>query len=126
MRRNPFRIALLAAAALTLSLAPPAAAAEPAPINAPSAALAQAAPKAPAKAPQHIVDLKLGYATFSKHCTGCHVSVADPERPGKTRDEWYRIVRLMREHGLRLPDEDADQIVDLLFSLRRGAEKDPG
>lgn len=126
MRRSPFRTAALAVAVLTLSPNLPAAAEEPTPASAPTATLAQAAPKAPLKASQNIVELKLGYATFSKHCTGCHVSVADPERPGKTRDEWYRVVRLMKEHGLRLSEEESDQIVDLLFALRRGMEKDPG
>jgi len=66
------------------------------------------------------------FAVFKKHCTQCHVSVADPERPGKTRDEWYAIINLMEGHGLRISQEEADMIVDLLFSLRRGIEDTPG
>jgi len=66
------------------------------------------------------------FVVFKKHCTQCHNSVADPERPGKTRDEWYRIINLMEGHGLAITQEEADLIVDLLFSLRRGIEDTPG
>lgn len=66
------------------------------------------------------------YAVFNKYCVQCHVSVADPERPGKTRDEWYRIVNLMHEQGLVLTQDEADMIVDLLFKLRRGIEDQAG
>jgi len=66
------------------------------------------------------------FVTFKKHCTQCHNSVADPERPGKTRDEWYRIVNLMQSHGLDISEDEADIIVDLLFTLRRGIEDTPG
>ena len=60
------------------------------------------------------------YAVFKKHCTQCHESVADPEKPGKARDEWYRIINLMEGHGLNISQDEADMIVDLLFALRRG------
>lgn len=85
--------------------------------------------------PAHIVnpgpvtkayDRKLEFAVFNKNCTQCHVSVADPERPGKTRDEWYRIVNLMEGHGLVVTQEEADMIVDLLFKLRAGVEDQAG
>ena len=66
------------------------------------------------------------FAVFKKHCTQCHNSVADPERPGKTRDEWYAIINLMEGHGLTISQEEADMIVDLLYSLRRGIEDTPG
>lgn len=66
------------------------------------------------------------FAVFQKHCTQCHNSVADPERPGKTRDEWYRVINLMEGHGLNIAQEDADMIVDLLYNLRRGIEDTPG
>jgi|OpeIllAssembly_1097287.scaffolds.fasta_scaffold89604_2 hypothetical protein len=59
-------------------------------------------------------------------CTGCHVSVVDPERPGKTRDEWYAVVRLMQSHGFRLTDQETELIVDHLYAVRRGIEKTPG
>jgi cytochrome c5 len=66
------------------------------------------------------------FAVFQKHCVQCHNSVADPERPGKTRDEWYRIINLMEVHGLKISQAEADMIVDLLFNLRRGIEDTPG
>ncbi len=59
-------------------------------------------------------------------CTGCHVSVVDPERPGKTRDEWYAVVRLMESHGFKLTDQETELIVDHLYAVRRGVEKTPG
>lgn len=69
---------------------------------------------------------KLRYALFQKHCTACHDSVADPERPGKTRDEWYRLIVLMRSHGLSINQREAEMIVDLLYELRKGAENEAG
>ncbi len=66
------------------------------------------------------------FVVFQKHCVQCHNSVADPERPGKTRDEWYRIINLMEVHGLEISQAEADMIVDLLFNLRRGIEDTPG
>jgi len=69
---------------------------------------------------------QLEFAIFNKHCTQCHNSVADPERPGKTRDQWYAIINLMESHGLNIPQEEADMIVDLLYNLRRGVEAEAG
>lgn len=66
------------------------------------------------------------FAVFQKHCVQCHNSVADPERPGKTRDEWYATINLMEGHGLNISQEEADMIVDLLYNLRRGMEQTPG
>jgi len=66
------------------------------------------------------------FAVFNKHCVQCHNSVADPERPGKTRDEWYATINLMEGHGLDISQEEADMIVDLLYNLRRGMEDTPG
>lgn len=66
------------------------------------------------------------FAVFNKHCVQCHNSVADPERPGKTRDEWYATINLMEGHGLDISQEEADMIVDLLYNLRRGMEQTPG
>lgn len=77
--------------------------------------------------PQAVSQQKqLEFAVFKKNCTQCHNSVADPERPGKTRDEWYRIVNLMERHGLDISQQEADMIVDLLYALRPGIEKTPG
>jgi hypothetical protein len=66
------------------------------------------------------------YQLIQQKCTGCHVSVADPERPGKTRDEWFAVVRLMSAHGIGLTDQEVEAIVDHLYAVRRGMEKDPG
>jgi hypothetical protein len=66
------------------------------------------------------------YQLIVQKCTGCHVSVVDPERPGKTRDEWYAVVRLMQVHGFKLTDQETELIVDHLYAVRRGIEKTPG
>lgn len=66
------------------------------------------------------------YQLIEQKCTGCHVSVVDPERPGKTRDEWYAVVRLMQSHGFKLTDQETELIVDHLYAVRRGIEKTPG
>lgn len=66
------------------------------------------------------------YQLIVKKCTGCHVSVVDPERPGKTRDEWYAVVRVMQVHGFNLTDQETEAIVDHLYAVRRGIEKTPG
>jgi hypothetical protein len=66
------------------------------------------------------------YQLILQKCTGCHVSVVDPERPGKTRDEWYAVVRLMQAHGFKLSDQETELIVDHLYAVRRGIEKTPG
>ena len=66
------------------------------------------------------------YQLIVQKCTGCHVSVVDPERPGMTRDEWYAVVRLMQGHGFKLTDQETEIIVDHLYAVRRGIEKTPG
>jgi len=67
------------------------------------------------------------FAVFKKHCVQCHDSVADPERPGKTRIEWYAIINLlMTSHGLEISQEEADIIADLLYSLRPADMFTPG
>lgn len=69
---------------------------------------------------------KAAYQLFQKKCLSCHVSVADPERPGKTRDEWVVVVKFMDKHFVNLSDAEADLIIDLLYSLRPGVEKEAG
>lgn len=85
-----------------------------------------AAQAADPAAEKRVADRKLEFAVFQHHCTSCHNSVADPERPGKTRDEWYRIVALMQGHGLIITPDETDMIVDLLYTLRPGMEDNPG
>lgn len=66
------------------------------------------------------------FQIYQKRCLGCHDSVADPEKPGRTRDEWHIVVNLMHGYGLKLTSEEGEAITDLLFDLRRGIEKDAG
>lgn len=66
------------------------------------------------------------YALFNQKCLSCHVSVADPERPGKTRDGWMVVVKFMDKHFVELTEAEADYLVDFLFALRPGTEKEPG
>lgn len=87
---------------------------------------AKAAPKIAPNPKAKPADKQYEFAVFKKHCTQCHNSVADPERPGKTRDEWYAIINLMEGHGLNISQSEADMIVDLLYNLRRGVEENPG
>ena len=79
--------------------------------------------KKPAPAAQAQKD---AYQLYQSKCLDCHVSVADPERPGKTRDSWAVVVKFMDKHYVNLSDAEADKLVDLLFALRKGLEKDPG
>ena len=66
------------------------------------------------------------YQLYKQKCLGCHDSIADPEKPGQTRDEWHIVVNIMHKHGLDLTDEESEQMIDLLYELRRGLEKDAG
>lgn len=70
--------------------------------------------------------LEQAYKTYTQKCLGCHVSVADPEKPGRTRDDWHIVVNVMHDYGLDLTGEESDQIIELLYHLRRGMEKQPG
>ena len=66
------------------------------------------------------------YALYQQKCLGCHLSVADPEKPGRTRDDWYLVVQVMHKFGLGLTDAETGTIVDLLYNLRKGMEKEAG
>ena len=66
------------------------------------------------------------YSLHQSKCLGCHISVADPEKAGRTRDDWHQVVEVMHGYGLDLNDAESDMIVDLLYELRQGMEKDPG
>lgn len=78
------------------------------------------------KAKMAAKEQKAAYALYQKKCLSCHLSVADPERSGKTRDEWTLVVRYMDKHYVQLTDEEAAKIIDLLYSIRRGLEKEAG
>ena len=66
------------------------------------------------------------YGVYKQKCLGCHESVADPEKPGRTRDDWHLVVNVMHGYGLELTNEESEMIIDLLFDLRGGLEKEAG
>lgn len=66
------------------------------------------------------------YAVYTQKCLGCHASVADPERPGRTRDDWHLVVHVMHDYGTDMSDQESAMIVDLLYSLRKGMEREAG
>jgi len=71
-------------------------------------------------------DFRKAYEVYSQKCTSCHVSVADPEKPGRTRDDWLIVVNVMHDFGLDLTNDESDLIIDLLYKLRRGMEREAG
>ncbi|MBW2336760.1 MAG: cytochrome c [Deltaproteobacteria bacterium] len=66
------------------------------------------------------------FQVYQQKCLGCHDSVADPEKPGRTRDDWHLIINIMHDYGLDLTEEQGEQIIDLLYDLRRGLEREAG
>jgi len=79
-----------------------------------------------AQADQKKLNHEQAYKVYTKNCLDCHDSIADPEKPGKTRDEWHIVVNMMHKYGLGLTQEESEQIVDLLYDLRKGIEKEAG
>lgn len=69
---------------------------------------------------------KQAFAIYQKKCLGCHDSVADPEKPGRTRDDWFLVVNVMHGYGFDLSNQEAEAITDLLYDLRKGLEREPG
>jgi hypothetical protein len=68
-----------------------------------------------------------GYALNQKYCTSCHDSVADPEKPGFTRDTWHLILNIMHKHGLqKISPEENDALIDYFFTIRKGMEAEAG
>ena len=73
--------------------------------------------------------MKMQHEAFQLYqikCMGCHDSVADPEKPGRTRDDWHLVVNVMHGYGLDMTDAESEKIVDLLYNLRQGIEKEAG
>jgi len=66
------------------------------------------------------------FEVYKQKCLGCHDSVADPEKPGRTRDDWHLVVNVMHGYGLPLTNEESEMLIDLLYELRRGLEKEAG
>ena len=79
-----------------------------------------------AQADQKKLDHEQAFRVYAKNCLDCHDSVADPEKPGKTRDDWHIVVNVMHQYGLGMTQEESEQIVDLLYDLRKGMEKEAG
>lgn len=79
-----------------------------------------------AQADQKKLNHEQAYRLYTKNCLDCHDSVADPEKPGLTRDEWHIVVNIMHQYGLGMTQEESEQIVDLLYDLRKGMEKEAG
>jgi hypothetical protein len=72
------------------------------------------------------IEHQKAFAIYKNKCLSCHDSVADPEKPGHTRDDWFLKVNIMHGYGLDLTDQEAAAIVDLLYDLRKGLEKEAG
>jgi hypothetical protein len=66
------------------------------------------------------------YSVYQSKCLTCHDSVADPEKSGRTRDDWHLVVQVMHKYGLDLTVEESEMIIDLLYDLRRGMEREAG
>ncbi|MGD1970582.1 MAG: cytochrome c [Desulfobacterales bacterium] len=78
------------------------------------------------KAKAKNMDRMKAYQVYQAKCTGCHDSVANPELPGRTRDDWHLVVNVMHGYGLGLSTEDSEMIIDLLYQLRKGLEREAG
>jgi hypothetical protein len=66
------------------------------------------------------------YQVYQQKCLGCHDSVANPELPGRTRDDWHLVVNVMHGYGMDLSTEESEMIIDLLYDLRTGLEREAG
>ncbi|MCF6265470.1 MAG: hypothetical protein L3J57_02860 [Desulfuromusa sp.] len=68
-----------------------------------------------------------GYALNNKYCVSCHDSVADPGKPGFTRDTWHLIINIMHKNGLEnLSAEESGALVDYFYKIRKGLEREAG
>ena len=72
------------------------------------------------------IEHQKAFAVYQKKCLSCHDSVADPEKLGRTRDDWFMVVNVMHGYGLDLTNQEAEAITDLLYDLRKGLEKEAG
>ncbi len=78
------------------------------------------------KAKQKSMDRLKAHKVYQEKCLGCHDSVADPEKQGRTRDDWHLVVGVMHGYGLDLSTEEGELIIDLLYDLRKGLEREAG
>ncbi len=72
------------------------------------------------------VESQKAYKLVNQKCLGCHDSVADPERPGKTRDDWNLVIEVMHKQGVKLKPAESEMLIDYLYNLRKGIEKEAG
>ena len=79
-----------------------------------------------AKQAKKSVEHQKAFKLYANKCLGCHDSLADPEKPGRTRDDWHLVVNVMHQYGLDMTEEEADIIIDLLYDLRKGMEREAG
>jgi hypothetical protein len=78
------------------------------------------------KAKEKGMDRVKAYKAYQQKCLGCHDSVANPEKPGRTRDDWHLVVNVMHGYGLDISMEESEMIIDLLYDLRKGLEREAG
>ena len=78
------------------------------------------------KAKSKSMDHMKAYKVYQQKCTGCHDSVANPEQPGRTRDDWHLVANVMHGYGLEISMEEREMIIDLLYDLRKGLEREAG
>ena len=90
------------------------------------AALFLAAVNGGAQEAKKKVENKKAYKLYNQKCLGCHNSVADPEKPGKTRDDWHLVIEVMHKHGVKLTMAESELLIDYLYNLRKGIEKEAG
>jgi len=69
---------------------------------------------------QEYNEMVQAYSFYKQKCLSCHYDVTDPEKPGKTRDQWRSVVNTMRGHGVNVNLQEAGIIVDLLYLVRPG------
>ena len=79
-----------------------------------------------AKQSQKSMDHQKAFELYAKKCLGCHDSVADPEKPGRTRDDWHLVVNVMHGYGMEMTADEGEIIIDLLYDLRKGMEREAG
>ncbi len=62
------------------------------------------------KAQKKVLDQKKAFAVYQQKCLTCHDSVADPEKEGRTRDDWHLVVNVMHGYGMDLTDAEPDKV----------------
>jgi len=72
------------------------------------------------------VERQTAFKRCTKKCLGCYDSVVDSEKPGRTQDDWHLVVNVMHKYGLEMTADEADMIIDLLYDLRQGMEREAG